>query len=234
MRPQQARFAFGGFLLLAVGVTVNTLFQQVPPTATQAARRTTGSLHQAQAQHVTRSVSSARNEKADARAVRVAQLRPDSANLDLLPPAPTEAADPETIRAIQRELAQRGYGPIAGDGVITQSMRAAIMAFEYDQAEPLTGEASDALLRRILLGASMATNAGSGRVASQRAEQLVRAAQQALGALGYQPGRIDGQLGEETRRAIREFELDHGLVPKGRISAEIMLRLNKPSTSAVR
>ena len=41
----------------------------------------------------------------------------------------------------------------------------------------------------------------------------MRAVQQWLAALGYQPGRTDGRPGEETVKAIRDFEMDKGLVP---------------------
>ena len=51
--------------------------------------------------------------------------------------------------------------------------------------------------------------------------------QQWLAALGYQPGRIDGRPGEETVEAIRDFEMDKGLVPRGRVSAELVARLSE-------
>ena len=50
-------------------------------------------------------------------------------------------------------------------------------------------------------------------------------------ALGYQPGKIDGRVGDETERAIREFEMDHGLDPTGRVSAELFSRLAKAVSS---
>ena len=62
---------------------------------------------------------------------------------------------------------------------------------------------------------------------SARAEQIIRSVQQWLAALGYQPGRIDGRLGEDTVKAIRDFEMDKGLVPRGRVSAELVTRLGE-------
>jgi peptidoglycan hydrolase-like protein with peptidoglycan-binding domain len=49
--------------------------------------------------------------------------------------------------------------------------------------------------------------------------------QHSLTTLGYQPGRIDGRVGEETERTIRAFEAEHGLAVTGRISAELFSRL---------
>ena len=83
----------------------------------------------------------------------------------------------------------------------------------------LTGEASEELLKRILLGAAAGIEpAGAARVSSVQAEQVIRTVQQWLAALGYRVGRVDGRLGEDTVKAIRDFEMDKGLVPKGRVS----------------
>ncbi len=160
-------------------------------------------------------------------AVRFARLRPDAAKPENLPFAPDAEGNPETIRAVQRELTTRGYGPLVADGVPGQVTRAAIMAFEHDHRTALTGEATETLLKRILLGQSGASEVdqGYGKVRSVHAEQMIRTVQQSLVALGYQPGRVDGLIGEESERAMREFEMDQGLVPTGRISAELFSRL---------
>jgi peptidoglycan hydrolase-like protein with peptidoglycan-binding domain len=66
------------------------------------------------------------------------------------------------------------------------------------------------------------------------AEEIIRNAQKSLVALGYQSGAVDGRLGEDTVKAIRDFEMDRGLVPKGRVSAEVLARLNEAVASAKR
>jgi peptidoglycan hydrolase-like protein with peptidoglycan-binding domain len=140
-----------------------------------------------------------------------------------------EVARIDTIRAIQRELRQRGYGALVSDGRLRLATRAAIMAYEYDHGLPLTGQASEPLLARILFGGAPAADpAAAGKVRSAEAQEVVRSVQQWLAALGYQPGAPDGQLQAETIRAIREFEMDKGLVPKGRISAELVGQLAAP------
>ena len=108
------------------------------------------------------------------------------------------------------------------------------MAFENDHGMALSGEASERLLKRILLGATDPAGADSsaaGSVRSGHAEQVLRAVQQWLAALGYQPGRTDGRPGEETVKAIRDFEMDKGLVPRGRVSAELVARLSEAAAS---
>jgi len=57
----------------------------------------------------------------------------------------------------------------------------------------------------------------------------VRTVQELLTKAGYQPGQINGRLGEDTLRALRDFEVAKGLTPKGRISAEVLLRLSEAS-----
>src|SRR4029450_13008123 len=96
----------------------------------------------------------------------------DSSKLDVPPQAPQGDADAATIGAIQRELKSRGYGPLAGDGVMGLTTRAGIMAFEHDHGLGLTGEASEELLKRILLGAlPEIAPAGTTKIRSVHADQ---------------------------------------------------------------
>jgi peptidoglycan hydrolase-like protein with peptidoglycan-binding domain len=138
---------------------------------------------------------------------------------------PGEAGS-DTIRAIQRELDQRGYGPIAADGVMRPVTRAAILSWEYDNKLPLTGEATEALLTRLVLGAPGNEVGTSAReVQSAHAEATIKRVQRLLSANGYRPGPADGRLRSDTVEAIRAFEQDQGLAPKGRVSAEVLARL---------
>ncbi|KAB2919595.1 MAG: peptidoglycan-binding protein [Hyphomicrobiaceae bacterium] len=234
MTPRQARIVLCSFLLLAAGVVINALYFQSKP-ASIASRaiveRTPARVEPERARKTSDPPQSTRSKapSSEERPARVGRLKPDAAVVDVAPAAPEGEADPQTIRAVQREIKQRGYGPLVADGVMRLAARAAIMAYEHDQKLPLTGEASEALLKRILLGASAAAAdlQGVSKAQSRHAESIIRSVQQWLAALGYQPGRADGRMGEDTVRALREFEMDKGLVPKGRISAEIVVRLTE-------
>jgi len=106
------------------------------------------------------------------------------------------------------------------------TVRAAVMAFEHEQRLPLTGEPTQELLKLLLFGAPLpAGAAGSPEVRSPQAKALVSDVQRQLAARGYRPGTADGRLSAETVAAIRTFEADQGLVPKGRISAAVLERL---------
>ena len=171
---------------------------------------------------------------------RFARLRPDAAHAnrpgDTLPEAPDSEGDPDTIKAVQRELTAQGYGPLSSDGVPGLVTRAAIMAFEHDHRMALTGEATERVLSRLLLGpvgtANEAADPAAGRIRSPQAELVMRTVQQSLAALGYQVGRIDGKAGDDIARAIREFELDSGLRPTGRVSSEVFSRLGRVVAAA--
>ncbi len=54
------------------------------------------------------------------------------------------------------------------------------------------------------------------------ATEVIGAVQHMLSELGYDPGRIDGMLGDKTRQAIRKFQSDTGLPQTGLASDELM------------
>jgi peptidoglycan hydrolase-like protein with peptidoglycan-binding domain len=230
MTPGHARVALVGFALVLAGVTVNAIYlqdrQQAPAHegARQASRSERKPVVAAPAPQGPRSGAAASEAP-----LRIARFGSDP------PPVPTvttsqASIDQETVRAIQRELAARGFGPVPSDGNLGLVTRAAIIAYEQDQRLALTATASEDLLRRLVLGTPTRTVApgeevSPGQVASPEAEAVIASVQRLLTQLGYQPGRADGQLREETTRAMHDFEVDRGMVPKGRISAELVRQL---------
>ena len=52
--------------------------------------------------------------------LRIARFAPHTGILEAPLTAPRAEAGVETVRAIQRELRARGYGPLPGDGVMKQ------------------------------------------------------------------------------------------------------------------
>lgn len=235
MSQVRARLALLGFCAIAGGIVTNVIAFQEPRRTSSIER----ARHLAEEERLRRLALAAAPLSAapDAYAAplaappvkptRIARLKPDSA-VAIHPFAHREAAAaPETVRALQRELTQRGYEPGAADGTIGLATRAAVMAYEQDQGIPVTGEPSEALLKRLLLGVTPGDPLPPQptREARQRVEHIVRTVQETLAALGYMPGAIDGHLGTETDRAIREFEMDQGVVPTGRISGRLINRL---------
>lgn len=144
------------------------------------------------------------------------------------PPAAAEGL--EVTRAIQRELKTRGYETGTADGQSGLVTRAAIMAYEHDRNLPLTGEPTAQLLKQILMGDAplpAAVPSDEPRDQSVQATNVIRTVQQSLVTLGYVPGKVDGRMGADTVRAVRDFELDQGMPETGRISGQLVARLSR-------
>src|SRR5215510_15447168 len=225
----QARVALGTFLLVSAGVAINAIYLQAD--AVSAGKAGRGAMSGVPGRGATPSQPvPARDSERSSRAeqgLRIARFAAEPGSIDSAAAGPGEVTDAETVRAIQRELKLHGYGPVPVNGIMGLATRAAIMAFEHDHGMRLSAQASERLLKRIVLGdiePAEVSDSVADRGASARAAEVIRSVQQWLAALGYQPGQTDGRLGEETVTAIREFEVDKGMVPRGRISAELVGR----------
>jgi peptidoglycan hydrolase-like protein with peptidoglycan-binding domain len=171
--------------------------------------------------------------------VEMATLPPVSTDL---PPLEAEKGGPELVtRAVQRELATRGFDVGPADGKPSAKTTAAISAFQKGQGLPVTGTATDELLRQILLGGSPQPVAGAtGSVGagkpgapekplSPRAkeEAKVKAVQKVLADLGYSPGPVDGAMGGSTTKAISSFQHDRKIAATGKITPEFLRELKR-------
>jgi hypothetical protein len=92
-------------------------------------------------------------ETTSAVAVAVPRARPPDppapAPKSETPPARSEAVPAKRVVAMQRALAQFGYGQIKPTGVIDGETKAAIEKFERDHKLPVTGQVSERLAREI-------------------------------------------------------------------------------------
>lgn len=137
------------------------------------------------------------------------------------------------VRAVQRELAARGYDVGQVDGELSDRTRAAISSFQKKEGLAVTGVPSDGLLRQILLGDSVAPAVTTGSIAAtdrlgaEKAPETVMSVQQALADLGYAPGPIDGAWGENTARAVKAFQRDRKLKETGTVTSELLEEFEK-------
>ena len=147
--------------------------------------------------------------------------------------APRQGEPTLIVRAVQRELAARGFdvGPV--DGKPSAKTSAAISAYEKAHDLPVTGTATDELLRHIILGDSVPSGGATGSVTEKTGKAAfasaanVRAIQQILADLGYSPGPIDGAMGDATSRAISAFQHDRKLPETGTITPKLLGELER-------
>ena len=208
-----ARLVFLAFLGLTGSIIYNALYLQ------EEHRAASGAIGQPSAPD-------------NASPVAVAKLPPVST--DLPQTAPQQGGPTLIVRAVQRELAARGFDVGTVDGVPSAKTSAAISAYEKAHGRPVTGTASDDLLRNILLGDSVpGGGAATGSVtektgtAALRGRAKVRAVQQILADLGYSPGAIDGAMGDATSSAISAFQHDRKVAQTGTITPELLDELER-------
>jgi peptidoglycan hydrolase-like protein with peptidoglycan-binding domain len=206
-----ARLVFLAFLGLTGSIIYNALYLQNLPSTTVA-----GAARQAVPPPERRPP------------IEIAKLPPVSTDL---PPMEVEEGGPQlVVRAVQRELAARGFDVGAEDGKLSDKTRAAISAYQKDHGLPVTGEASDQLLRHILLGDSVEPGGATGSVkesAPGNKGSKVKAVQKILADLGYAPGPLDGTMGKGTKRAILVFQKDRKIAQTGRITPELLAELKR-------
>jgi hypothetical protein len=123
---------------------------------------------------------------------------------------------------LQRELAKHGYADQLR--VAKNGLRFAVLAYEFDNSLPLTGEPAETLLKRLLFDLNQAPKG----VFADRAEanpQLVMEIQKTLLGLGFFRGTLSGRMDEWTEGAVKDFERHRGLPLAGRLTEAALLEL---------
>ncbi len=167
-------------------------------------------------------------------AVSLTQLPADKAGPYSAGPAALLEEDPKAPRlhvALQRELARRGYANQLQ--VRPNGLRLAVLAYEFDNGLPLTGEPTEALLKRVLFDG----NQGPRGSFTDRAElntKLITEAQRMLAGLGFFRGTFSGRIDVWTSNAIRDFERHRGIPLTGRLSDQTLLELISYSGQPIR
>jgi len=82
---------------------------------------------------------------------------------------------------------------------------------------------------QINLGEPTWKKSGSSASAGDPADQTIASIQSGLARLGYDPGQVDGAFGPKTERAIRRYQLDHGLLVDGRPTPELAAHISRRS-----
>lgn len=145
-----------------------------------------------------------------------------------VPPQETTASlrRSKNIESVQQMLVEKGYEPGPVDGVQGQMTMAAIMAYQHDHELPVTGVASEELLKNMILGGSVGDSSTEASPSpTEEMTVLVQMVQKTLSELDYSPGPIDGLAGTATQSAIKKFERDRKQPVTGRISGRLLQEL---------
>jgi|SRR5208337_605920 len=125
------------------------------------------------------------------------------------------------LAALQRELARHGY---ADQLAQNNGLRLAVLAYEFDNSMPLTGEPAEALLKHMLFDLNQAPRG----IFADRAEanqRLVTEIQKTLLGLGFFRGALSGRMDVWTAGAVQDFERHRRLPLSGRLSETTLLEL---------
>lgn len=145
--------------------------------------------------------------------------------------APTAAEQPsDLVMAIQRELSGAGQYSGVRDGRPSRGLTAAIADYETKQGLAVSGEATDALLKRLILGQSLTASTGhpAGEIIpGSAADGLLRWVIERLNTLGYDAGKSQGRPEAKLATAVRAFEAAERLAPSGRITEQLVRRLER-------
>ena len=153
---------------------------------------------------------------------------------EIVPAASVESLAPidrELVRDIQQALAGRGLYTGTVDGLYGPMTAAAIRNYQTGAGLATTGTPSAGLLARLQLGVGggVAPHATASvpppSTARNHNDSIVKAVQFVLTDLGYGQITTDGKIGEETRSAIRRFQLDRGLDISGEIDSRLLAEL---------
>jgi peptidoglycan hydrolase-like protein with peptidoglycan-binding domain len=144
--------------------------------------------------------------------------------------APNTSGETNLVQAIQRELKATGAYSGPGDGRPSRALTAAIMAYEFQQGLAVAGEASDAVLSRLILGATLSPARGYAPgeiIPGSPADQLVRWVIDSLNRLGHDAGKPQSRLDLKAMQAIRAFEMAQKMTPTGRVNEALVRQLER-------
>jgi peptidoglycan hydrolase-like protein with peptidoglycan-binding domain len=148
----------------------------------------------------------------------------------------TDGADPRydraTIRKVQETLNARGYKAGPPNGVLGDSTRTALRAFQKSENLQVTGRLNPRTLAALGIE-DKGASAGASR-AAQPSSATIREVQRKLTEGGYRPGAPDGVMGRATRAALMEFQRAQNLPVTGRADRPTLAALGVGSGLAAR
>ncbi len=121
------------------------------------------------------------------------------------------------VEALQKLLKALGYRIGRPDGRFGAGTREAVVQFQSDEGLKVTRFVDKATWERLQsYAASPLIHAG---------QINMKNVQLALRKAGYDPGKIDGRPGKQTRDAVKSFQRSRGLTPDGHVGLKTIKEL---------
>ena len=137
------------------------------------------------------------------------------------------------VAHVQEYLRAAGFDPKRVSGVFDERTKGALTAFQRRAKLPVTGELDSKTWRSLRKSMMSASGAASPAQRLHERSGAVKASEQLLAKLGFNPGKIDGLFDARTTKAVRAFEKSQGLKVDGAIGTNqlaLMKRLSKGVT----
>jgi peptidoglycan hydrolase-like protein with peptidoglycan-binding domain len=103
-------------------------------------------------------------------------------------------------------------------------LRLAVLAYEFDNAMPLTGQPAETLLKRVLFDLNQAPK-GFFADRAEANPRLVMEVQKVLLGLGFFSGVLSGRMDVWTTGAVKDFQRHRRLELSGRLTEVTLLEL---------
>ena len=135
---------------------------------------------------------------------------------------PAEPVSQRLLAALQRELGRHGYaGQLQAQ---PNGLHLAVLAYEFDNGLPLTGEPTEGMFKLVLFDLNQAPR-GAFADRAEANPRLVIEIQKALLGLGFFRGALSGRMDLWTSEAVKDFERNRGLMLTGRLAEATLLEL---------
>lgn len=129
------------------------------------------------------------------------------------------------IKDAEDYLVNAGFNPGPRDGRMDKKTRGAVRAFQKANGFEVSGFIDSKTWTK--LSSYRRENKVAASSAQLHRPGEARKIQQALKSAGFDPGPIDGKIGNKTKKAILDFQKSKGLAPSGKADQKTLEMLAK-------
>ncbi len=143
-----------------------------------------------------------------------------------------EGARGNAVKNVQRHLRAAGFNPTHTNGVFDERTGGALKAFQKHSGLSPTGQVDTRTWAALKKSFILSKKPASPAQALGERSGAVKASEQLLKKLGFNPGKVDGLFDSRTQRAVKAFEKRHHLTRDGQIGANQLEKMKKLEAGA--